>query len=250
MIKFVASLIACVIGSCGAAELIGYLLHKLLHSGRIPFLSMNHMKHHLTLYGPLQKMRPVGSYRDATSGQLALGNIGLEWLIPSGILLALFVAFFCAIRVPYLYQSIFVATVLIWSFLMFSYLHDRMHIHNFWMSRHPLFKNWFLWARRLHDIHHRALNNEGLMDRNFGIGFAFYDWVFGTLAATSRPFNRQGYEVAKKRFAFAIDPPDPSDSAIAPCPPCALCEASKLIPGSIPCKHFLGSSSDWRRHSP
>jgi len=41
-----------------ASELLGYWLHRLLHSGRIPFLSLNHMKHHLLLYGPLQKQRP------------------------------------------------------------------------------------------------------------------------------------------------------------------------------------------------
>lgn len=54
-----------------ASELLGYLLHRLLHSGWIPFLSMNHMKHHLLLYGPLQKQRPSEHYLDSTTGEIA-----------------------------------------------------------------------------------------------------------------------------------------------------------------------------------
>ena len=69
------------------AELLGYLLHRLLHSGWIRFLSMNHMKHHLLLYGPLQKQRPSSEYLDATTGQFAVGTVGLEWIIPAGFLL-------------------------------------------------------------------------------------------------------------------------------------------------------------------
>jgi hypothetical protein len=62
--------------------LLGYLLHRLLHSGRIGFLSRSHMKHHLALYGPLQPQRPGTAYHDATTGDVAIGNVGLEWLLP------------------------------------------------------------------------------------------------------------------------------------------------------------------------
>ena len=57
------------------SELFGYPLHRLLHSGFIHFLSKNHMQHHLLLYGPLQKQRPREEHLDATTGQVALGNI-------------------------------------------------------------------------------------------------------------------------------------------------------------------------------
>jgi sterol desaturase/sphingolipid hydroxylase (fatty acid hydroxylase superfamily) len=77
-----------------------------------------------------------------------------------------------------------------------------MHIQDFWMERAPLLKHWFCWARRLHDIHHRALNDHGLMDANFGIAFAFFDWLFGTLQPVQPPFNHRGFEVAKQKFAF------------------------------------------------
>ena len=49
---------AWVAASVVVAELLGYILHRLMHSGWIPWLSTSHMKHHLVLYGPLQKQRP------------------------------------------------------------------------------------------------------------------------------------------------------------------------------------------------
>jgi len=158
------------------------------------------MKHHMVLYGPLQKQRPGEEYLDATTGQAALGNIGLEWIIPSAVILGAVVAVLSLLRTPLVHQAVVVGTILAWSFLMFSYLHDRMHMKNFWMERAPIFKHWFLRARRLHDIHHHALNNEGLMDKNFGIGFFLFDRVFATLSDENRGFNHQGYAAARRRF--------------------------------------------------
>jgi sterol desaturase/sphingolipid hydroxylase (fatty acid hydroxylase superfamily) len=184
------------------SELLGYLLHRLLHSGWIRFLSMNHMKHHLLLYGPLQKQRPSEEYLDATTGQVAIGNIGLEWILPAGVLLIVLGGLFWFLGIGLGYQLLFFAIVLAWSFWVFSYLHDRMHIQGFWMERAPILKHWFCWARRLHDIHHRVLNDQGIMDKNFGIGFAFFDWLFGTMAPVQPPFNRAGLDAAKQKFDF------------------------------------------------
>jgi sterol desaturase/sphingolipid hydroxylase (fatty acid hydroxylase superfamily) len=182
------------------SELLGYLLHRLLHSCWIRFLSMNHMKHHLLLYGPLQKQRPSREYQDATTGQFALGNVGLEWIVPAAILLITLGGIFWFFGISAWYQVLFFGIVLAWSFWVFSYLHDRMHISGFWMERVPIVKHWFCWARNLHDIHHRVLNEHGLMDKNFGIGFAFFDWLFGTMAPVQPPFNHAGFEAAKERF--------------------------------------------------
>jgi sterol desaturase/sphingolipid hydroxylase (fatty acid hydroxylase superfamily) len=191
-----------VVGSCAVAELLGYLLHRLLHSDRIRFLSRSHMIHHLVLYGPLQPQRPSPEYLDATTGRAALGSIGLEWLVPSGLLLGMFLGAFQIFHVRALHQIIFVGVTLAWSFLMFSYVHDGMHLQGAWMAKSPLVRGWFLSARHFHDVHHMALNNAGLMDKNFGIGFYFFDRLFGSFSVTARPFNRQGYEAAKKRYAF------------------------------------------------
>ena len=184
------------------AELLGYLLHRLLHSGWIPLLSKGHMQHHMVLYGPLQKQRPGEKYLDATTGKIALGNIGLEWIVPSTVILSIVITVLRLLKVSRPDQTVCVGTILSWSFLMFSYLHDRLHVKNFWMERNPVLKLWFRGARRLHDIHHRVLNDRGLMDKNFGIGFFLFDRLCGTLAPEQTPFNHRGYEVAKEKFKY------------------------------------------------
>jgi sterol desaturase/sphingolipid hydroxylase (fatty acid hydroxylase superfamily) len=93
-------------------------------------------------------------------------------------------------------------TLLGWPILMFSYLHDRMHVENFWMTRVPVLRAWFLNARRLHDIHHKSLDSKGFMDTNFGIGFYFFDRFFGTIARRHRPFNWRGYKAAVRRYGL------------------------------------------------
>ena len=192
--------VVCAAASTVAAELSGYLLHRLMHSGWIPWLSSGHMKHHLVLYGPLQKQRPSEKYLDATTGKVAIGNIGLEWIAPSSAILAIAVAILSLFRISWIDQAICIGTILVWSFLMFSYLHDRMHIKNFWMGHAPVLSYWFVRARRLHDIHHHTLNNDCLMDKNFGIGFFVFDRLFGTLAFNSPGFNEPGYAAARVRF--------------------------------------------------
>jgi sterol desaturase/sphingolipid hydroxylase (fatty acid hydroxylase superfamily) len=199
-----------------ASELLGYLLHRLLHSGTIGFLSRSHMRHHLLLYGPLHSQRPGSSYHDATTDSISLGNIGLEWLMPGALLLALSVTLLHFLRVSVTYQSIFVAGSLAWSFLMFSYLHDRMHIADFWMERNPWLNRWFVSAREAHDIHHWALNDQGLMDKNFGIALFFFDRVFGTWTPQWPSFNRRGYTQALRRFSDVLEPPQPRGSVGAP----------------------------------
>ena len=108
------------------SELLGYLLHRLLHSAWIRFLSTNRMKHHLLLYCPLQKSRPSEEYLDATTGHVAIGNIGPEWIIPAGILLIVLVGLFRFLGIRGAYQILFLGIVLAWSFWVSGYLHGRM----------------------------------------------------------------------------------------------------------------------------
>lgn len=190
---------AWVLISCFTAEFLGYGLHRLIHCGAIGFLSRSHMKHHMVLYGPLQNQRSQ-QYQDATHENISLGNIGLEWLIPGAGLVACALAIFRLLHVPLPYQLIFFATSSAWSFLMFSYLHDVMHVEGFWLEKNQWLNQWFVGARYLHSIHHQVINDQGLMDKNFGIGFFFVDRLFGTLAAERRTFNRDGYVVARERF--------------------------------------------------
>jgi sterol desaturase/sphingolipid hydroxylase (fatty acid hydroxylase superfamily) len=190
----------CVLSSCVLAEFLGYWLHRLLHSSRMRILSSSHMQHHLLLYGPKQNQRPSEHYKDATVGRVALGNIGLEWLVPSTLVLGASLGMFWLLGVRAIYQAIYVVVVLGWSFVTFNYLHDRMHIKGFWMERNRWTRSWFLTARTLHDVHHRTLNDAGIMDKNFGIGFFFFDRLFGTLALQQAPFNHTGYETAQRLY--------------------------------------------------
>jgi len=193
------------------SELLGYLLHRLLHSGKIGFLSRSHMRHHLVLYGPLQPQRPGNEYRDATpSAAVALGNIGLEWLIPGAILLFASIVVLHWLHVTFFHQLVFIGGTLLWSFLMFSYLHDRMHEAGYWMEQNRWMRRWFVAAREAHDIHHWALNDEGFMDKNFGIAFYFFDRVFGTLAVDWPAFNRRGFDKAMHRFGDLLKSRDSS----------------------------------------
>jgi sterol desaturase/sphingolipid hydroxylase (fatty acid hydroxylase superfamily) len=185
--------------SCLVAEFFGYWLHRLLHSDKIPFLSRGHLIHHFLIYGPGQPMRH-NHYQDATGNRFSVGNVGLEWLAPSAIVLSALWALILAAHIRALYQSVVLATLILWPVFMFSYLHDRMHLSEFWMARNPVLGWWFRAARRRHDIHHHAVNDDGRMDANFGIGFFLFDRVFRTMASRHRPFNRAGFEAAMVRY--------------------------------------------------
>ena len=196
-----AGVLEAVVCSCLVAEFTGYWLHRLLHSDKLPFLSRNHMAHHLVLYGPTQPMRGQ-TYKDATNGRASLGNVGLEWLVPSGIVLLLCSTIMFIFHVRLIYQAIVLANLVVWPFVTFSFLHDAMHLSDPWMARVPLLRTWFLRARRLHEIHHHSLNNAGRMNANFGIGFFFFDRIFQTLTTRHRPLNREGLAVALQRYTL------------------------------------------------
>jgi sterol desaturase/sphingolipid hydroxylase (fatty acid hydroxylase superfamily) len=184
--------------SIGVAELSGYVLHRIMHSERFPWLSRSHMIHHIELYGPIGAMRTT-KYKDATERRASLGNIGMEWLIPSGPMLGISLLTMITLRVGWKYEILAMTMLLVWPIFMFSYLHDRMHLHDFWMEKLPVINIWFKHARRLHDIHHHSLNDAGRMDRNYGIGFFFFDRLFGTLAKRHSPLNWHGYHTAVRR---------------------------------------------------
>jgi sterol desaturase/sphingolipid hydroxylase (fatty acid hydroxylase superfamily) len=192
-------LLITIVGALAVAEFVGYCLHRMLHSDRFPVLSRAHLIHHFLLYGPNQPMR-AAEYKKATDGRVSIGNVGWEWLLPSGAVLFFCWGGMCLLRVQWPYQVLALGTMVVWPVFMFSYLHDRMHLKDFWMERTPLLRIWFLKARRLHDIHPHVLPDQGRMDRNFGIGFFFFDRIFRTLAQRHCPFNWHGYRAAAKRY--------------------------------------------------
>jgi sterol desaturase/sphingolipid hydroxylase (fatty acid hydroxylase superfamily) len=139
-------------------------------------------------------------YKNSTDARPSLGNIGLEWIVPIAVILVLAWGAMNFFGVARRYQAVALSMMVVWPVFMFSYLHDRMHLQDFWMERAPLLKNWFLRSRRLHDIHHHSLNDDGRMDRNFGIAFFVFDRLFGTLRKRHCPLNRHGYRAALRRY--------------------------------------------------
>ena len=193
--------VATLVDSVIVAEFAGYWLHRLLHSDKFPALSRGHLIHHFLIYGPRQPMR-AHEYHDATDHRFSVGNVGLEWLVPSAMILLFCWGVMAMLHVPNAYEVLALCTLLGWPILMFSYLHDRMHVENFWMAKVPGLRTWFLKARRLHDIHHKSLDSDGFMDANFGIGFYFFDRFFGTMAKRHRRFNWCGYKAAIERYGL------------------------------------------------
>src|SRR5258708_14546679 len=120
------------------------------------------------------------------------------------------------LRVPLLFQCIALATLIVWPIITFSYLHGRMHLSDFWMAENPFSRGWFLADRRLHDIHHHALNDDGRMVSNFGIGLFLFDRLFRTISMRHRQFNRRGFAAARRRYGLLANDSHTSSSTDIP----------------------------------
>jgi len=184
-----------------SAELFGYFLHKLMHSNKIRFLSHNHMIHHLKLYGSKMALR-TKEYKDSVTDRVSIAGIGLEWMLPVILFLLFFTGVGLFIQFNIVYLIIFELFSLLYGYFLFGYIHDSLHIEGFWMLKNKLLKKHFLHARKLHDIHHIQLDNQGRMNTNYGIFFFFFDRVFGTLQSKSKAINEYGYKAALKRYDY------------------------------------------------
>lgn len=173
MIAAVATLVL----ACLYTELAGYCMHRLLHSGRVAWLTRKHLVHHLELYGPGMKLRsPV--YRDRALPE-GVAGIGWEWIVPSAVLMVGELAVLRWLGVRGVNQGIFLVASLGWSWLTFYAAHEAMHLSTPAILRVPTLRGWFLHARRLHDVHHVAREGERFLG-NYGMSFHLFDRVFGT----------------------------------------------------------------------
>lgn len=183
------------------AEFVGYWVHRLIHSGKIEWLAKVHMEHHLREYGPRMPMRTEG-YKSPNTIKIA--NIGLEWLIPIALVTTVTVTASLLLGFSLLTTAIFMASGIGWGIFLFNYMHDLLHLKNTWVLNTSL-RKWFIGVRRLHDIHHIQLTDEGRMDVNFGICFFGMDKLFGTHQKTTYGFNYKGLEAAKKTYSHIYD---------------------------------------------
>lgn len=185
-------------------EFVGYWIHVLLHSNRIGFLSRNHMIHHLRDYSPKTGMRRSGPYLNGARDRPAILGIGLEWVAPIAGVSILALLGLNLLAVPIGLQIVFMLVSYFWAFALFGYMHEAMHLQNFWMERVPVLKTWFLNARKNHDIHHLQISNDGKMNRNYGICFFFFDRLLGSYRPRHEKFNEAGYQTAIQRYATII----------------------------------------------
>ena len=176
--------IATVAGSLVLAEFYGYWLHVLLHSYWVPSLSRGHMNHHILSYGPGQRQRSEEYIQDLAEGDVVIAGVGLEWLIPSAVLLVFTVIVEWAMGMSWTQIAVSLLTVLAYTIFLFWWLHDRMHVSDHHLLRNRWTRKAFLRSRKLHDIHHHHVTDDGLMNRNYGIAFFVFDRLFGTFLPT------------------------------------------------------------------
>lgn len=182
-------------------EIVGYFLHRLMHSETFTSLSRPHMIHHLEHYAPRTSMR-TANYKSSTSHRANIGGIGFEWIIPIGIILIPTIVSAVYFDISWVYQVIFYVTGIAWGVLGFDYVHNGMHSKNFWALKIPVLNRWFKNKRRLHDIHHNVVDSEGRMNKNYGILFFFMDRIFRTYSKKLGRVCEEDILKAKQKYSF------------------------------------------------
>jgi len=201
---------AIVLGTLLVTEFYGYWLHYFLHSDKIRWLSSNHMWHHLHNYAPSKNQRPHKYYLSpGLNVRASLFGIGTEWLIPALLLIGFTVTIeYYVIGLTGLQTTISVSMMVLYSYFMFGWLHDTMHIKDHWLAKSRFTKRYFMYVRRLHDIHHHNIidegPNSGLLPYNLGISTPMFDKVFGTYLSHMRGKSRKqiltGYKAGLQRY--------------------------------------------------
>lgn len=193
------------IGGWFFCEFVGYFLHILLHSERIPYLSRSHMIHHLKVYNPKQGLRQGGSYKGSAQDRTSVLGFGLEWVAPIAFIMIVTALGFWLLQIAIVYYFIFTLSAILWGYFLFGYMHDAMHLKEFWMERVPFLRDWFYSIRKLHDIHHLEFSNDGRMLKNYGICFFFFDRLFVSLSPKHKLFNQDGFTASMKRYDKIIN---------------------------------------------
>ncbi|MEO1025118.1 MAG: creatininase family protein [Pseudomonadota bacterium] len=171
-----------------AIDLGVWLTHYLQH--KVKLLWQFHQVHHsaevltpLTVY----RMHPVDLFFTgvATTALIALALAGFTYMT----------------QVRPSEMTVMNVNVVIFAFYLIGYNLRHSHI---WVS-YPRWLSYILISPAQHQIHHSI--DEKHWDRNMGLIFAFWDWVFGTL------YVPDGYE--KLEYGVKRDEPNPFDSVVA-----------------------------------
>lgn len=186
-------------------ELVGYVMHILLHSEKLPSLSKAHMLHHLRDYGPKKPLHREGAYINSAEGRTNFLGLGMEWFVPSVIVVGGTLAGLWALGVPWPLQILFTGVGILWGWFLFGHMHSAMHYTQFWMMKVPGLKQWYLSIRRLHDYHHLQISDDGRMLKNYGICFFWFDRLLGTYSPKGQRFNQEGYQAALVRYKNLLE---------------------------------------------
>ncbi len=196
---------AILVASLIYSELVGYGVHILLHSEKVPFLSRSHMIHHLKDYGPGKPLHRKGEYLNSAAHRSNFLGNGLEWVLPGFIIVLLTIGFLTLFGVHPISQAIFIGFGMIWVHFMFGSMHSAMHMTEFWMEKVPVLCHWYKSVRKKHDLHHLQISDDGRMLKNYGICFFWFDRIFGSYTKHSTKFNEQGYRTALVRYEQLIN---------------------------------------------
>lgn len=142
-------------------EVVGYFWHRSVEHNAVlgHSIQQNHIKHH-------QRDYPVGKLRPNIDRYLSKIDQGWYYL---GFIMALATL----LIVPRPYSLVMIVSGVIYARVVINYLHSRFHVRNHWLANTKFFKH----IQHLHDIHHWA-------PYNYGILFYFMDKIFGTYSET------------------------------------------------------------------
>ena len=107
-------------------------------------------------------------------------GVGVEWLVPIGIVSFPAVLLLCCMGASLLFILTAGITGIAWGLFSFDTVHTQMHLKRTKWVQNKYLAKWFKRAKKLHHVHHHHLDEEGKMDSNFGIGLFVLDRIFGT----------------------------------------------------------------------
>ena len=153
------------------------------------------MRHHIVKYGPEMPQR-ANIKGESTIKRIIDSGIGVEWAGPVVVVIGIVFLIGWIFNIAFVYQITFVIALVLWVVFLFVYMHDALHVEGHWLEKSKL----FLSIRRGHDIHHIKLTNSGLLNKNNGICFFWFDKLFGTYSNDLGPVNEEGLKNLHKRF--------------------------------------------------
>lgn len=158
---FTAVSLTYIIGS-----LLGYFIHKSLHSSWTMAGFRAHSSHHNIQYPPNDYFSDV--YRGAGKN-----NSVYLFLIALSPPILFFATLVYLGYIGWIITTIILIEAALIGFLN-DYIHDSFHIYNHWLNR-SIFKNIFRKLNKLHMIHHID------QSKNFGIFDPTWDYIFKSL---------------------------------------------------------------------